>query len=148
VTGGGQIEGDLIFSPLGDLVSLPALVPSLTDPRAQATFGFVVRCCAPTGNLEYNDHQAGVRIKAQSMSGLFISSPGTACPATPGSQHARFTGTASVIRSTGTTTEPFTVDVDDCGEPGLADTFGIQTTTYANGPSTLIGGNIQIHKSP
>jgi hypothetical protein len=50
-----------------------------------------------------------------------------------------------VIRSTGTTTESFTVDVDDCGEPGSADTFGIKTTTYSNGPSTLIGGNIQIH---
>ena len=40
----------------------------------------------------------------------------------------------------------FTVDVDDCGEPGTADTFGIKTMSYSNGPSTLIGGNIQIHK--
>jgi hypothetical protein len=46
----------------------------------------------------------------------------------------------------GTTTEPFTVEVDDCGEPGTADTFGINTMTYSNGPSILIGGNIQIHK--
>ena len=146
MTGGGQIESDPVFSPLGDLLSLPALVPSLAAPTAQATFGFVVRCCAPTGNLEYNDHQAGVRIKAQSVSGLFISSPGTSCPATPGSQHAKFTGMAAVIRSTGTTTESFTVDVDDCGEPGTADTFGIKTTTYTNGPGTLLGGNIRIHK--
>ena len=56
---------------------------------------------------------------------------------------------AAVIRSTGTTDEPFTVDVDDCGEPGTADTFGIKTATYSNpaiplAPSTLIGGNIQI----
>jgi len=106
----------------------------------------VVRCCAPTGNLEYNDHQADVRIKAQSFDGLFISSPGTACPGTPGSMHATFHGMAAVIRSTGTNNEPFTVDVDDCGEPGTADTFGIKTLTYSNGPSTLIGGNIQIHK--
>jgi len=146
VTGGGQIQGDPVFSALGTLLSVPALVPSVADPKAQATFGFVVTCCAPTGNLEYNDHQADVRIKAQSISGLFISSPGTSCPAIPGSMHAKFTGTASVIRSVGTTTEPFTVDVDDCGEPGTADTFGIKTTTYSNGPSTLIGGNIQIHK--
>jgi hypothetical protein len=145
-TGGGQVEGDPIFSPLGDLLSVPALTPSLASPGSQATFGFAVRCCAPTGNLEYNDHQAEVRIKAQSVSGLSISSPGTSCPATPGSQHATFTGTAAVIRSTGTTTEPLTVEVDDCGEPGTADTFGIETTTYSNGPSTLIGGNIQIHK--
>jgi hypothetical protein len=145
VTGGGEIQGDPVFSPLGDLISIPALVPSLANPGSQATFGFTVKCCAPTGNLEYNDHQADVRIKSQSVSALFISSPGTSCSTTPGSKHAKFTGTAAVIRSTGTTTEPYTVDVDDCGEPGRMDTFGIKTTTYSNGPSTLIGGNIQIH---
>ena len=145
VTGGGQIQGDPMFSPLGDLLSVPALIPSLADPGAQATFGFVVTCCAAKGNLEYNDHSMDVRIKAQSIDVLIISSPGTSCPATSGSKHARFTGTAAVIRSTGTNTEPFTVDVDDCGEPGTADTFGIKTTTYSNGPNTLIGGNIQIH---
>jgi hypothetical protein len=64
----------------------------------------------------------------------------------PGSKHATFSGTADVIQSTGTLMDqPFTVDVDDCGEPGTADTFGIKTPTYSNGPSTLIGGNIQIH---
>jgi parallel beta-helix repeat protein len=139
VTGGGQIGSDPVFSPLGDLVSVPALVPSLASPSSQATFGFVVKCCAATGNLEYNDHQADVRIKAQSISGLFISnSCGT-------NTHATFTGTASVIRLTGTTTESFTVEVDDCGEPGTADIFSIKTMSYSNGPKTLIGGNIQIH---
>jgi len=49
-----------------------------------------------------------------------------------------------VIRPAGTTSERYTVDVDDCGEPGSEDTFGITTTTYSNGPSRLIGGNIQI----
>jgi parallel beta-helix repeat protein len=146
VTGGGQILGDPVFSTLGVLLSAPAVVPSLADPKSQATFGFTVKCCAPTGNLEYNDHQANVRIKAQSITGLFISSPGTSCPSTPGSQHAKFTGTAEVTTSTGTTTESFTVDVDDCGEPGTMDTFGIKTMTYSNGPNVLIGGNIQIHK--
>src|SRR2546426_3983588 len=78
--------------PLGDLISLPALIPSLADPNAQATFGFVAKCCPATGNLEYNDHQADVRIKAQSVDNLHISSPGTSCPTTPGSHHATFTG--------------------------------------------------------
>jgi hypothetical protein len=64
----------------------------------------------------------------------------------PGSRHATFFGTATVRRPIGTTTESFTVEVDDCGEPGTADTFGIKTTSYANGPSPLIGGNIQIHR--
>ena len=83
----------------------------------------------------------GVRVKAQSIDGLFITN-GVCGPDT----HATISGTAAVIRSTGTTTETFIVDVDDCAEPGTMDTFGIQTATYTNGPSTLIGGNIQIHK--
>jgi len=145
VTGGGQIEGDPLFSPLGDLISLPALIPSLNGSNSNSTFGFVVTCCAPTGNLEYNDHGMNVRIKAESITGLNISSPGS-CASTPGSKHATFRGTAAVIRPTGTTHEPFTVDVDDCGEPGTADTFRIETTTYSAGPDTLIGGNIQIHQ--
>jgi len=146
-TGGGQISGDdPLFSPLGELISLPALVPSLSgNPNADATFGFVAKCCAASGNLEYNDHEAGVRIKATSVDNFAVSSPGTSCPATPGSKHATFTGTAQVIRSAGTTNEPYTVDVDDCGEPGTQDTFAIKTTSYANGPKTLMGGNIQIH---
>ena len=141
-TGGGQIGSDPVFSPLGDLISLPALIPSLTNPAAQASFGFVAKCCAPSGNLEYNDHQAEVRIKALSVDGLFIT-PGS-CAIPGGGKHATFNGMAKVIRPTGTTTEPYTVDVDDCGEPGTEDKFGIKTLTYENGPTTLIAGNIQI----
>jgi hypothetical protein len=142
VTGGGQLAGqDPAFSTLGVLLSPPAIVPSLADPAAQATFGFVVRCCGASGNLQYNDHRSDVRIKAESINALFITD-GT-CGA---DTHATFTGTATVTRPTGTTTESFFAEVDDCGEPGTMDTFRIQTTTYANGPHTLIGGNIQIHK--
>jgi len=132
-----------VFSVDGVLLSIPALVPSLADPKSQASFGFVVQDGGtPTGNLEYNDKPAGVRIKATSMSTLFI----TAGPC-GANTHAEFTGTAAVTRPAGTTTESFTVEVDDCGEPGTTDTFGITTTGgYSNGPSTLIGGNIQIHK--
>jgi hypothetical protein len=142
VTGGGQIQGDPVFSVDGMLLSVPALVPSLADPKSQASFGFAVQDGgAPKGNLEYNDKPAGVRVKVTSISALFIST-GTCGPNT----HAKFSGMADVIRSTGTTSEPFTVEVDDCGEPGTMDTFGIMTLTYSNGPSTLIGGNIQIQK--
>jgi hypothetical protein len=141
VTGGGQIPGqDPIFSPLGELISLPAIMPSLANPNGKATFGFVARCCPARGNLEYHDHEQDVRIKATSIDSLVIE-PGPCGVST----HATFTGTATVTRSSGTTTEFFIVEVDDCGEPGTADTFRIQTDTYANGPSTLIGGNIQIH---
>jgi hypothetical protein len=49
-------------------------------------------------------------------------------------------------RSAGTTSETFSAEGDDCGEPGTTDRFGITTSGgYSNGPSTLIGGNIQIH---
>lgn len=85
-----------------------------------------------------------VRIKALSFDLLSISSPGTSCPATPGSKHATIHGEASVIRPSGTTTESITVEVDDCGEPGTNDSFGIEAESYSKPPSTLIGGNIQI----
>src|ERR1051325_2963444 len=145
VTGGGQIEGDPVFAVDGVLLSVPALVPSLADPNSQASFGFVIQQAeesgTPTGNLEYNDKGAGVRIKAISFDRLVIST-GTCGPNT----HAEFTGMATVTTSTGTSTEPLTVKVDDCDEPGTMDKFGITTIpSYSNGPSTLIGGNIQIH---
>jgi hypothetical protein len=139
-TGGGQIgDSDPLFSLTGDLISLPALLASPSDPAAQCTFGFTAKCCDPSGNVEYNDHGQDVRIKAQSVDGFFLS----AGPCGPNT-HATITGIANVIRSTGTTVERFTVEVDDCGEPGTTDTFGIRTQSYVNGPSPLIGGNIQI----
>jgi len=146
VTGGGQVDGDPLFSPFGDLISLPALVPSLSGgSNTNSSFGFVVKCCPETGNLQYQDHGMNVRIKAVSFDLLSISSPGTACAATPGSKHATIHGEADVTRSTGTTRESITVEVDDCGEPGVNDTFGIEAETYAKPPSKLVGGNIQIH---
>jgi hypothetical protein len=142
VTGGGQVGSDPVFAASGALLSLPALVPSAANPSAQASFGFVVQAGSPpSGNLEYNDKPADVRIKAISYSGLGI----TSGPCGPNSRSAVFAGSAEVTRLGVTTTENFTVRVDDCGEPGTADTFRISTTGYSNG-STLIGGNIQIHK--
>ena len=146
VTGGGQISGDdPLFSPTGDLISLPAITLSAMNSNGKATFGLSVKCCPASGNLEYNDHDADVRIKAQSFDSLHISSPGLTCPTVLGSKHADMTGTADVTRSTGTVPESLTVNVDDCGEPGTSDNFHIKTDTYENGPATLIGGNIQIH---
>jgi hypothetical protein len=143
VTGGGQVQGDPVFSLDGVLLSVPALVPSSADPKSQASFGFVVQSGGgtTTGNLEYDDKPAAVRIKATSISTLFISSG--SCGA---NTHVQFSGTAAVTRSTGTTTQSFTAQADDCGEPGTMDKFGITTAGYSNGPSILIGGNIQIHK--
>jgi hypothetical protein len=146
VTGGGQVAGaDPLFSPTGELLSLPALTLSAATPNEKATFGFSVKCCPESGNLEYTDHGAGVRIKSLSITGLFISDGGISCPAVPGSKHAIFTGSAEVTGPLGTNEEDFTVQVDDCGEPGTIDTFGIDAGDYHHPPSQLIGGNIQIH---
>jgi hypothetical protein len=145
-TGGGKIQSD----PTGlDLVLELAtlLIQQSSNPTSvgsQATFGFSVSCCSPKGNLEYNDHQANVRIKAISIE-TFVISLSTACPT---GKHAQFKGQANETTLTGTHQAGFTVDVDDCGEPGSstaggADMFKIQTFDYmAAGP--LIGGNIQI----
>jgi hypothetical protein len=140
VTGGGQIEGDPLFSPLGELLSLPALVPTLSSSNSNATFGFAVKCCPATGSAEYKDHGSSVRIKSLSFSGLFITN-GTCGPNT----HARAEGMASVTGPLGTNDESLTIEVDDCGQSG--DTFRIETDTYSSGPpQTLIGGQIRIHK--
>jgi hypothetical protein len=141
VTGGGQVQGDPLFSPLGALISVPAVIVS-ANGGARASFGFVIQFAsgapAPKGNLEYQDHSAGVRIKATSYNSLIIGT-GICGPDT----HATFTGTATVNGAS----ESLTVEVDDCGEPSsgpMPDTFSIATDTYSNsGP--LLGGNIQIH---
>jgi hypothetical protein len=142
VTGGGQLQGDPVFSPIGELLSLPAIIVS-TNGTANSTFGFVIQftagASAPKGNLEYQDHGAGVRIKATSYDFLLIDN-GACGPNT----HALFTGTAIVNG----VSESLTVEVNDCGEPSSGpppDTFRIQTDSYSNG-GPLIGGNIQIHR--
>jgi len=158
VTGGGYVEpgsgggtsGGGI-APLDPILQLAeVLVLQSSNPASmntKATFGFTVTCCEPTGNLEYNDHGANVRIKATTMTNLVITSPSLACPT---GKHAQFKGQANETTATGTQSVMFTVDVDDCAEPGSSpgagpDTFKIQTSSgyMAGGP--LVGGNIQIH---
>jgi hypothetical protein len=133
VTGGGKIEPDGTISGLASL-----LITSGANAGHSATFGFVIEFQSgdpfPTGNLEYNDHDANVRIKAIDYATLAI----VGCT-------AEFTGTADVNG----TTEPLRVKVFDGGEPGSEpnpgpDTFEIDTATY-DAAGALIGGNIQIH---
>lgn len=137
VSGGGSVDGsDPIFSATGELLSLPAIVASVNGGGERATFGFAVRAGASgsTGNLHYVDDGAGVEIKATSIDRLVING-----------SHAEFGGTALVNGAS----KPFRVVVDDLGEPGTADTFRIEVQEpggYSNGPKTLIGGNIKIHR--
>jgi len=108
--------------------------------NSKANFGFVIQFrsggTVPMGNLVYDDKVDGVRIKATSYL-LLVIGAGTCGPDT----HAMFTGTAEVNGSA----QSLKVEVDDCGEPGTADTFSIQTDTYG-ASGVLISGNIQIHK--
>jgi hypothetical protein len=166
VTGGGYIDGTSGGGTTGGTTSGGGIVP--LDPVMQlaevlilqssnpaskntkATFGFTITCCDPQGNLEYNDHGANVRIKATSMTNLVISDLSPACPGT--GKHAQFKGQANETTSGSTTSVMFTVDVDDCGEPGSSpgagpDTFKISTTSGYMASGLLVGGNIQIHRA-
>ena len=144
-TGGGKIESSGTSTTLDTVLSLATLLiknsSSPTSVGAQATFGFSVACCAPKGNLEYNDHAANITIKATSII-TFVISPSSACPT---GRHAQFMGMAN--QNGGSVS--FTVDVDDCGEPGSSaaggmDMFKIQTSGGYMAEGPLIGGNIQI----
>jgi hypothetical protein len=139
VTGGGAIDSS------GNILTLATLlIQSGTNPGGKATLGFVVEFtsggAAPTGNLTYNDHEAQVRIKAIAYQLLVISDVSPVCPTV--GKHAKFTGTADVNG----VQETFEVEVDDCGEPGDADTFSIKTATYS-ASGILLSGNIQIHSA-
>ena len=137
-TPGGKVTGDGAIASVGG--------------QGNATFGFAVQFTAgaanPTGNLTYHDHAANVTIKALSFN-LLVIFAGT-CGA---NTHAKFKGSASVTGPSGVpSTQDFSVELDDCGEPGSSagkgpDTFSITTvgsTQYAAaGP--LVSGNIQIH---
>ena len=149
-TGGGKIESSssTVLDVVLDLATL--LMTSSSSPSSvggQATFGLSVACCAPKGNLEYNDHGAGVRIKATTVTTFVITDSSAACPANPSGKHAQFMGMATQTGVSGSVS--FTVDVDDCGEPGSAptsgpDMFKIQTSASYMAEGPLIGGNIQI----
>jgi hypothetical protein len=163
VTGGGYINGTSGggttggttggIAPLDPVLQLAeVLILKSSNPASmntKATFGFTITCCDPQGNLEYNDHGANVRIKATSMTNLVITDVSPACPT---GKHAQFKGQANETTSSGTTSVMFTVDVDDCGEPGSSpgagpDTFKISTTSGYMASGLLVGGNIQIHRS-
>ena len=143
VTGGGQVAGqDPLFSPLGDLISLPALVVN-TNGGAQANFGFVIQFrsgdTAPKGNLQYQDHDADVRIKATSYDQLIIGT-GRLRAEHPRHLHRHRPGKRRIgvahsrsgrLRRAKPRARPQT-------------RLSIQTDSYSNG-GPLIGGNIQIH---
>jgi hypothetical protein len=148
--GGGGIGG---IQPLDVVVELAEmLILQSSNPQSvnsKANFGFVATCCAPRGNLEYNDHGSNIRIKATSVTNFTITDPSLLCPT---GKHAQFRGDAKQTNANGTVVPvTYIVDVDDCDEPGSSpgsgpDTFRIETTGAYMASGPLIGGNIQVHK--
>jgi hypothetical protein len=107
------------------------LSPSLTD---RVTFGLEAQS-NPNGlhaTCEVIDHATGTKIHCTGADSLVVT--GT---------HATFSGPATV---NGVATR-YTIDVDDLGEPGTLDTFKIVTDSGYAAAGTLMGGNIQIHRS-
>jgi hypothetical protein len=95
--------------------------------------GMVSKTDLASGNVEYQDHDAGLNIKSSTITAVVVT--GT---------HARMFGKATV---NGAGSFDFVVDVDDFGEPGAGvDKFQIQLSNgYAAGVGLLSGGNIQVH---
>lgn len=95
--------------------------------------GKVSKTDVASGNVEYQDHDAGLNIKSTTITAVAVT--GT---------HARMFGKATV---NGSGSFDFIVDVDDLGEPGAGvDKFQIQLSNgYTAGAALLSGGNIQVH---
>lgn len=133
VTGGGWIPIQVI---------VPAQDKGKPQKDGKATFGFVAHyadgATTPSGNLEYNDHVIGMKVHGNV----------TTLSVNKATMTATFSGTAKITDASGTKIGTYTVTVVDNGEPGKNDKFGITLSTgYSAGPTTLGGGNIQIHKN-
>jgi hypothetical protein len=133
VTGGGQIN--------------------VMNPSGTANFGFNVQTDPQThtikGQLEYNNQSTKPPATYHSVSidTLVINSIDH-CTANPMLAGKRATFTGTIKRKSDGTTHPFTVRVEDCGEPGRNDYFSINIMGGDNQAGPLIRGNIQIHSSP
>ncbi len=106
---------------------------------SRCTFGFVakVQGTGVQGNLEFQDHDAGMTIQSETMQWVYA----------PNQVDAYFSGTCSLNGMNGYT---FFVQVRDLGQPGGSDEMSIwvydefNTLVYSAGAS-LTGGNIVIH---
>jgi hypothetical protein len=101
--------------------------------RLEPSFGFNAQSDLEDakGNCNVIDHPANLHIKCLTVDSLVVA--GT---------HATFFGQATVDK----VATNYRIDVDDLGEPGLADTFKIQTDTGYSAAGRLEGGNVQIHR--
>jgi len=122
-TGGGQVAGEL-----AELSILRG-----TAAGGRASFGFNAQFAAGllSGHLTFVDHGSKKKVESTSITSF-----------TRAGSKATFTGLARVDGVPGV---HFTVDVEDVGEPGSADTFKLVLGDgYAAG-GVLLKGNIQVH---
>jgi hypothetical protein len=108
-----------------------------------ATFGFNVQRKDETdpikGQLEYQNHATGENVHSVTIDTLLILDTDEDGE----NDTAIFSGTCINNQVPCT----FEVRVEDRGEPGVNDTFQISGTVITPTSGTLLGGNIQIHKS-
>jgi len=130
VTGGGQI-------PVPD--------PDSPDPTAtgkgRATFGFVAQPKINAGHLNYVNHVNGLHVNGPVLSVQVIAINPDGSPKT-----VEFSG----ICDNNTGPCSFTVTVEDHGEPGRNDEFGIVVVggkNEARSQRVISRGNIQFHKA-
>jgi hypothetical protein len=85
------------------------------------------------GQLSYNDHTNGVKVKSSSVTAYIVIDAVT----------RQIEGVAD-INGSGSFT--YKVIVVDNGEPGRNDSFSIELSNGYSASGTLKGGNIQLHK--
>lgn len=118
------------------LVSTPGQVTGggwITSTGGRVSFGFNAKSDGVRigGNCNVIDHATRTQVKCLTVDALVVA--GT---------HATFTGQARVDGVVTT----YRIDVDDLGEPGVLDTFKIETDSGYTAAGRLDGGNIQIHR--
>ena len=106
----------------------------LVDPTTTSNFAVAggIKNFAFWGHLLYINHQTRRRVKGTGVTAYDVTGPTT--------RHIE--GTAEIDGQPGGS---YQVDVDDQGEPGVADKFSLSLNKVPEASGTLAGGNIQLH---
>jgi hypothetical protein len=121
-SGGGQLKNELA----------ELLVVRGTAAGGRANFGFDASSTAGVlaGQLTYNDHATGKKVRSSSIDSFAVVG-----------NKATFGGRATVDGVPGVA---FFVEVEDLGEPGTADTFRLVLGDGYGAAGVLLHGNIQV----
>ena len=120
--------------PFGDdSISGGGWIPGPDDKRSFGLSGGYVDGVL-TGHLTFKDHATGMKVKALTVTAYGVGS-------VPDSRFME--GTAEIDGAGGFT---YRVEAADHGEPGDADTFGIELSNGYQAEGILGGGNVQLHQ--